>query len=80
MAWLDAAAQVYAHRVGISLSPDSGGSAGGSSGGAVMNSEEFLKSQAERHEIAYQHNLYSRQLKCDPHECEIHFDMETASA
>ena len=44
-----------------------------------MNTEEFLKSQTERHEIAYQHDLYSRQLKCDPHECEIHFD-ETASA
>jgi fatty acid synthase subunit beta len=43
-AWLDAAAQVYAQRVGISLSSGgSGSSAGGSSGGAVMNSVEFLK-------------------------------------
>jgi len=43
-AWLDTAAQVYAERVGISLSTGGGGgSAGGSPGGAVMNSEEFLK-------------------------------------
>jgi fatty acid synthase subunit alpha len=67
-AWLDAAAQVYAQRVGISLSSGGGGSsAGGSSGGAVMNSEEFLKFQAEQHEFAYQQiNLYSRYLKHDP--------------
>jgi hypothetical protein len=45
-AWLDAAAQVCAQRVGISLSSGGGGSsAGGFSGGAVMNSEEFLKFQ-----------------------------------
>ena len=46
-AWLDTAAQVYAQRVGISLSTGGGGgsSAGGSSGGAVLNSEEFFKFQ-----------------------------------
>jgi fatty acid synthase subunit alpha, fungi type len=47
---LSAAAQVYAQRVGITLS--TGGStsgAGGSSGSAVMNSEEFLKFQAEQY-------------------------------
>ena len=67
-AWLDAAAQVYAQCVGISLSSGGGdSSAGGSSGGAVMNSEEFLKFQAEQHEFAYQQiNLYSRYLKRDP--------------
>ena len=42
-AWLDTAAQVYAQRVGISLSTGGSGSTRGSSGGAVMNSEEFLK-------------------------------------
>ena len=48
-AWLDAAAQVYAKCVGISLSTSgSSGSTGGSSGGAVMNSKEFLKFQAEQ--------------------------------
>jgi len=52
-AWLDAAAQVYTQCVGISLSTGSGGgSSGGSSGGAVMNSEEFLKFQAEQYEFA----------------------------
>ena len=42
-AWLDAAAQVYAQRVGISLSAGGGGFAGGSSREAIINSEEFLK-------------------------------------
>jgi len=47
---LDAAAQLDAQRVAVALS--SGGS-GGSAGGAVMNSEEFLKFLAEQHEFAY---------------------------
>ena len=43
-AWLDTTAQVYTQHVGIFLSTGGGGSsAGGSFGGAVMNSEEFLK-------------------------------------
>jgi fatty acid synthase subunit alpha len=81
-AWLDAAAQVYAQRVGISLSSGGGGgSAGGSSGGAVMNSEEFLKFQAEQHEFAYQQiNLHSRYLKRDPRQGEILYDKEKASS
>jgi len=83
-AWLDAAAQVYAQRVGISLSSGGGGgggSTGGSSGGAVMNSEEFLKFQAEQHEFAYQQiNLYSRYLKRDPRQGEILYDKEKASS
>lgn len=81
-AWLDAAAQVYAQRVGISLSAGGGGgSAGGSSGGAVMNSEEFLKFQAEQHEFAHQQiNLYSRYLKRDPRQGEISFDKEKATS
>ena len=41
-----AAAQVDAQYVAISLSSGSGGSAGGSSRGAVMNSEGRLKFQA----------------------------------
>jgi len=50
-------------------------SAGGSSGGPVMNSEEFFKLQAEQHEFAHRWvNLY---LKCDPHQGEIVFDKET---
>jgi fatty acid synthase subunit alpha, fungi type len=80
--WLDAAAQVDAQRVGISLSSGgSGSSAGGSSGGAVMNSEEFLKFQAEQHEFAYQQiNLYSCYLKRDPRQGEILYDKEKASS
>src|SRR6267142_610722 len=81
-AWLDAAAQVYAQRVGISLSAGGGsGSGGGSSGGAVMNSEEFLKFQAEQYEFAHQQiNLYSRYLKRDPRQGEILFDKEKATS
>jgi 3-oxoacyl-ACP reductase-like protein len=82
-AWLDAAAQVYAQRVGISLSAGGGGFAGGSSRGAVMNSEEFLKFhwQAEQYEFAHQQiNLYSRYLKRDPRQGEILFDKEKASS
>ena len=81
-AWLDAAAQVYAQRAGISLSSGGAdGSAGGSSGGAVMNSEEFLKFQAKQHEFAYQQiNLYSRYLKRDPRQGEILYDKEKANS
>ena len=81
-AWLDAAAQVYAQRVGISLSTGAaGGAAGGSSGGAVMNSEEFLKFQAEQHDFAHQQiNLYSRYLKRDPRLGEILYDKEKANS
>jgi 3-oxoacyl-ACP reductase-like protein len=80
-AWLDAAAQVYAQQVGISLSSGGSGSTGGSSGGAVMNSEEFLKFQAKQHEFAYQQiNLYFRYLKRDPRQGEILYDKEKASS
>jgi len=79
---LDAAVQVYAQCVGVSLSSGGGVSfAGGSSGGAVMNSEEFLKFQAEQHEFMYQQiNLYSRYLKHDPCQGEILYDKEKASS
>ena len=78
-AWLDAAAQVYAQRVGISPSSGSGdGGSGCSSGEAVMNSEEFLKFQAEQHDLTHQQiNLYSRYLKHDPCQGEILYDKET---
>ena len=80
--WLDAAAQAYAQCVGISLSSgSSGSSAGGSSRGAVMNSEEFLKFQAKQHEFTYQQiNLYSRYLKRDPRQGEILYDKEKANS
>ena len=80
--WLDAAAQAYAQCVGISLSSGgSGSSAGGSFGGAVMNSEEFLKFQTEQHEFAYQQiNLYSHYLKRDPRQGEILYNKEKANS
>jgi fatty acid synthase subunit alpha, fungi type len=81
-AWLDAAAQVHAQRVGITLSTGGSGSgAGGSSGSAAMNSEEFLKFQAEQYEFAHQQiNLYSGRLKRDPRQGEILHDKEKATS
>ncbi len=59
----------------------SGSSSGGSSGGVVVNSKEFLKFQAERHEFVYQQiNLYSRYLKRDPCQGEILYNKEKASS
>jgi len=78
----DAAAQVYAQHVGISLSSGgSGGSSGGSFRGVVVNSEEFLKFQAERRESAYQQiDLYVRYLKRDPRQGKILYNKEKASS
>jgi fatty acid synthase subunit alpha len=71
---------VYAQHVGISLFSGGGGSAEGSSRGAVLNSEGFLKFQAEQHEFAYQQIiLYSRYLKRDPRQGEMLYDKEKAS-
>ncbi len=82
-AWLDSVVAVYAQRSGISLSAASAGGAagGGGGGGAVMNSEEFLKFQAEQQEFAAQHiELYMRYLKRDSRAGEIAFDNEKASS
>jgi 3-oxoacyl-ACP reductase-like protein len=79
-AWLDAAAQVYAQCVVISLSSGGNGSSAEGSSGAVINSEEFLKFQAQ-HEFAYQQiNPYSRYLKRGPRQGEILYDKEKASS
>ncbi|KAG9047855.1 3-oxoacyl-[acyl-carrier-protein] synthase [Tulasnella sp. UAMH 9824] len=66
-AWLDSVVSAYAQQTGISLSSGaSAGGAGGASGGAVMNSEEFLKFQAQQHEFARQQvELYMRYLDQD---------------
>jgi len=55
---------VYAQRLGISLSAGGAtGSAGGGSQGATINSEEFLKFQAEQEQFATQHiELYMHYL------------------
>ena len=43
-----------------------------------MNSKEFLKFQAEQHDLTHQQiNLYSRYLKHDPCQGEILYDKET---
>ncbi|KAG8968299.1 3-oxoacyl-[acyl-carrier-protein] synthase [Tulasnella sp. 419] len=67
-AWLDSVASTYAQQAGISLSSGGGGGGGasGGGGGAVMNSEEFLKFQAQQHEFAQQQiELHSRYLGKD---------------
>ena len=55
-AWLDDAAQVYPQRhqtTRVSVFPLAATVPGGSSGGAVTNSEESLNFQASQHEFAY---------------------------
>ncbi|KAF8577776.1 fatty acid synthase [Ramaria rubella] len=66
--WLDSVAAAYAQQSGISLS--SGGAAGagtgGGPGGAIINSEEFLKFQAEQERFAGQQiEVYMRYLNRD---------------
>ncbi|KAK0450204.1 fatty acid synthase [Armillaria borealis] len=79
-AWLDGVVAVYAQRSGISLSaPSAGGGGGGGSGGPTINSEEFLKFQADQEQFAAQHiELYMRYLKRDSRAGEIAFDKEKA--
>ncbi|CUA68512.1 fatty acid synthase subunit beta, fungi type [Rhizoctonia solani] len=64
--WLDSVAAEYAKQAGIRLSSGGGSGGAAASGGAVMNSEEFLKFQAEQQLFAAQHvELYMRYLKRD---------------
>ncbi|KAA1467738.1 fatty acid synthase [Dentipellis sp. KUC8613] len=81
-AWLDSVAAVYASRAGISLSSGAAaGGGGGGAGGAVINSEEFLKFQAEQEQFAAQHvELYMRYLKRDSRAGEIAHDKEKVHA
>lgn len=74
--WLDGVVSVYAQCSGISLaSPGAGGAAGGGGGGAVINSEEFIKFQADQQKFAAQHiELYMRYLGRDSRAGEIAFD------
>ncbi|KAI0046589.1 fatty acid synthase [Auriscalpium vulgare] len=80
--WLDSVAAVYAQRAGITLSSGAAaGGAGGGAGGAVINSEEFLKFQAEQEEFAAQHvELYMRYLKRDSRAGNILYDKEKANS
>ena len=80
--WLDGVVALYAQRSGISLSSaSSGGSGSGGGGGAVMNSEEFLKFQAEQYQFAGQQiELYSRYLKKDSRAGDLKYDAEQANS
>ena len=82
--WLDGVVALYAQRSGITLpSASSGGSGGGGGGGggAVMNSEEFLKFQAEQYRFASQRiELYSRYLKKDSCAGDLKYDTEEANS
>jgi fatty acid synthase subunit alpha len=77
--WLDGVVSTYAKRSGISLSAGNASGGGGPVGGAMINSEEFLKFQAEQEQFAAQHiELYMRYLKKDSRSGEISFDKERA--
>ncbi|KAL0065236.1 fatty acid synthase alpha subunit Lsd1 [Marasmius tenuissimus] len=80
--FLDGVVALYAQRAGISLAAaGTGGASGGSSGGPTINSEEFLKFQAEQEQFAAQHiELYMRYLKRDSRSGEISFDREKANS
>jgi len=81
--WLDGAVALYAQRSGTSLpsAPSSGPGGGGGGGGAVMNSEEFLKFQAEQHQFATQQiELHSHCLKKDSRAGDLKYDAEKANS
>jgi len=81
--WLDEVVAIYAQRSGISLSSASsnGPGGGGRGGGAVMNSEEFLKFQAEQYQFAAQQiELYSRYLKKDSRASDLKYDAEKVNS
>lgn len=82
-AWLDSVVAAYAQRAGISLSSGgaAGGGGGGGGGGATINSEEFLKFQADQEKFAAQNiELYMRYLKRDSRAGDIAFDKEKANS
>jgi len=81
-AWFDRVVTLYTQRSGITLSSaSSGGSGSGGGGGAVMNSEEFLKFQAEQYQFAGQQiELYSRYLKKDSCAGDLKYDAEKANS
>ena len=57
------------------------GGGGAAAGGAVINSEEFLKFQAEQEQFASQQiEVYMRYLKRDSREGELKYDSEKANS
>ncbi|KAH9945014.1 fatty acid synthase [Epithele typhae] len=80
-AWLDGVVAVYAQRSGISLSSGAAAGGAGGGGGAVINSEEFIKFQADQNKFASQQvELWMRYLGRDSRAGDIKFDKEKASA
>src|ERR1700690_638023 len=79
--WLDGVVGIYAQRVSISLSTGTTGGSGGGGAGTTINSEEFLKFQAEQEQFAAQHiKLYMRYLKCDSRSGKLAYDKAKATA
>jgi fatty acid synthase subunit alpha len=79
--WHDGIVAAYAKRTGITLSTGSAGNVGGAGGGATINSEEFLKFQADQEQFAAQHiELYMRYLKRDSRSGELAYDKEKANS
>ncbi|KZS94178.1 fatty acid synthase [Sistotremastrum niveocremeum HHB9708] len=78
--WLDGVVAAYAQRSGISLSSGGSAAGGGGGGGAVINSEEFLKFQADQEAFASQQiELYMRYLKKDSRAGEKAYENEKAT-
>ncbi|KAI9247028.1 hypothetical protein BY458DRAFT_560469 [Sporodiniella umbellata] len=80
-AWLDAVAQAYAKKAGVSLSAGgSGGAASGAASGAavaVINSEEFDAMKAKQDSLIYQQlNLYAKYLSKDLRDGEKRYEQE----
>ncbi|PCH42040.1 fatty acid synthase [Wolfiporia cocos MD-104 SS10] len=77
-AWLDTLVAAYAQRAGISLSSGGAGAGGAAAaGGPTINSEEFLKFQAEQEWFASQQvELYMRYLKRDSRAGEHKYEAE----
>ncbi|KAL1666812.1 acyl transferase domain-containing protein, partial [Schizophyllum commune] len=81
-AWVDSVVSAYAQRAGISLATPGAASGGGGGGaGPTINSEEFLKFQADQQKFAAQHiELYMRYLGRDSRAGELAFDQEKANS
>ncbi|EJU05022.1 fatty acid synthase [Dacryopinax primogenitus] len=80
--WLDTVVTSYAKQAGINMSSGGAGAAGGAAaGGAVINSEEFLKFQAQQHAFAEQNiQLYMRYLGKDSRAGARLYDQEKQSS
>ena len=79
-AWLDNVVLIYSQRAGIQLSSGGAAGSGGGSNGGVINSEEFLKFQADQNKFAAQQiEVYMRYLSRDSRAGELAFDKERSN-